>query len=35
MFPGERNFLRLMTDRQVFALAQGVFYLLSTHFDFQ
>jgi hypothetical protein len=35
MFPSEKNFLRLMTDRQFLALAQGVFDILHTEFDFQ
>ena len=35
MFPGKKNFLRLMTDRQIFALAQRVFDILYTDFDFQ
>jgi hypothetical protein len=35
MFPSEKNFLRLMTDRQFLALAQGVFDILHTEFGFQ
>src|SRR5262249_42537730 len=35
MFSAKNNLLRLMMDRQVLALAQRVFYLLHTDFDFQ
>jgi hypothetical protein len=35
MFPSELYFFRFMADHKAFAVAQHIFHLLQTDFDFQ